>query len=108
MSVSTTALNLLTGGSRVLMPRQRTLQATLDWSYELLSDAEQRLFRLLSVFLGGFTLEAAEAVCPQWKNPPNCADIAVLDGLTNLVDKSLVLWDERSDQSRTLSAPRAR
>src|SRR5205823_14887198 len=54
---------LLTGGSRTVLPRQQTLQATLDWSYDLLSEAERALLRGLSVFVGGFTLEAAEAVC---------------------------------------------
>src|SRR5205823_4300776 len=54
---------LLTGGSRVAVPRQQTLHATLDWSYDLLADPERRLFNRLSVFAGGWTLEAAEAVC---------------------------------------------
>ncbi|MGH3146160.1 MAG: ATP-binding protein, partial [Rubrobacter sp.] len=54
---------LLTGGSRVGVPRQRTLRAAVDWSHELLSGRERVLFRRLSVFSGGFTLEAAEAVC---------------------------------------------
>ena len=54
---------LLTGGSRTALPRQQTLQATVDWSYGLLSAAEQTLFHRLAVFSGGFSLEAAEAVC---------------------------------------------
>src|SRR5207249_1309780 len=54
---------LLTGGSRTALPRQQTLQALIDWSYELLSLSEQALLRRLSVFAGGWTLEAAEAVC---------------------------------------------
>ena len=72
-------LPLLTGGSRDLPERQRTLRATIEWSYELLSDAEQRLFTRLAVFRGGCTLEAAEKVCD-----------ADLDTLHSLVDKSLV------------------
>src|SRR5207244_1028055 len=54
---------LLTGGSRTALPRQQTLRALIDWSYDLLSESEQSLLRRLSVFAGGWTLEAAEAVC---------------------------------------------
>src|SRR4029077_21077644 len=54
---------LLTGGSRTALPRQRTLRALIDWSYDLLSEPERSLLRRLSVFAGGWTLEAAEAVC---------------------------------------------
>ena len=54
---------LLTGGSRTALPRQQTLRALIDWSYDLLSEAERALLRRLSVFAGGWTLEAAEAVC---------------------------------------------
>src|SRR5204863_5915271 len=54
---------LLTGGSRTALPRQQTLRALIDWSYDLLSESEQTLLRRLSVFAGGWVLEAAEAVC---------------------------------------------
>src|SRR5207247_148663 len=54
---------LLTGGSRGALPRQQTLRGTIDWSYDLLVEEECALFRQLSVFAGGFTLEAAESVC---------------------------------------------
>ena len=54
---------LLTGGSRTALPRQQTLRALIDWSYDLLSDPEKTLLRRLAVFAGGWTLEAAEAVC---------------------------------------------
>jgi non-specific serine/threonine protein kinase len=57
--------HLLTGGSRTALPRQRTLRATMDWSYDLLPQAEQALLRHLSVFAGGWTLEAAEAICQE-------------------------------------------
>ena len=78
---------LLTGGSRSALPRQQTLQATLDWSYALLSQPERTLFNRLSVFAGGWTLDAAEAVATgEW-----IETAAVLDLLTQLVDKSLVL-----------------
>jgi predicted ATPase len=56
-------LQLLTGGSRDLPQRQQTLRAAMDWSYDLLSAAEQKLFRRLSVFVGGCNLEGVEAVC---------------------------------------------
>jgi predicted ATPase/class 3 adenylate cyclase len=83
---------LLTGGSRTALPRQQTLRALIDWSYKLLSDEEQTAFRHLSVFVGGWSLEAAEYVC----NNPN-----MLDLLTHLVDKSLVAVDlERGEESR--------
>ena len=85
---------LLTGGSRTALPRQQTLRATLDWSYELLSPPEQRLLRRLAIFAGGWTLEAAEAVC----SGDGLAAEDVLDLLGRLVAKSLVgLEDERTD-----------
>lgn len=79
------SMNLLTGGARDLPVRQQTLRGTVDWSYSLLSPAEQSLFRRLSVFVGGCTLEAAEAVCD------TRADLGVnmLDGMASMVDKSL-------------------
>ncbi|HZO89052.1 MAG TPA: tetratricopeptide repeat protein, partial [Chthonomonadaceae bacterium] len=80
---------LLTGGSRTALPRQQTLRALIDWSYDLLSEAERTLLRRLSVFVGGWTLEAAEAVCSGEGIEP----WEVLDLLTQLVDKSLVLVD---------------
>jgi predicted ATPase len=84
---------LLTGGSRTALPRQQTLRATLDWSYELLSDPERRLFCCLSVFAGGWTLEAAEAVCAGQAIQPE----DVVELLTRLVRKSLVAAEEGRD-----------
>jgi predicted ATPase len=81
---------LLTGGDRVLLERQQTLRALVAWSYDLLPDAEQLFFNRLGVFVGGFELAAAEAVCG---TDPLVAD-DVLDLLTSLVDKSLVMVDE--------------
>lgn len=81
------SLGLLTAGSRTTDLRHRTLRATLDWSHELLSEDEQALFRCLSVFAGGFTLSAAEAVCAG----DDMERGKVLDLLAQLVDKSLVL-----------------
>lgn len=77
---------LLTGGSRTALPRQQTLRALIDWSFELLSEQERILLRRLSVFAGGRTLQAVEAVCSDEK----LQDWEVIDILTTLVDKSLV------------------
>jgi len=82
---------LLTGGSRVALPRQQTLRALIDWSYDLLSEAERALLRRLSVFAGGWTFEAADAVC---------AELDVLGLLEQLINKSLVVTEENQGQSR--------
>src|SRR5438094_6811639 len=85
---------LLTGGSRTALPRQQTLRAAVDWSYDLLSEPERVLLHRLSVFAGGWTLEAAEAVC----RGDGLEDFGVLDLLCQLVDKSLVLADEQDGE----------
>jgi tetratricopeptide (TPR) repeat protein len=77
---------LLVGGSRNAAPRQQTLEATLTWSYELLSPEERRLFEQLAVFSGGWELEAAELICTDETSAPR----DVLNGLDRLVDRSLV------------------
>ena len=88
---------LLTGGGRVLLARQQTLRALVDWSYELLNDDEQRVFSRLAVFAAGFDLDAAEQVCGADPLSPD----DVLDLLSSLVDKSLVsMDDERDDGTR--------
>ncbi|GAA1969467.1 AfsR/SARP family transcriptional regulator [Kitasatospora viridis] len=79
---------LLTGGSRVLLPRQQTLRAVVDWSWELLDDRERAVLRRLSVFAGGWTLEAAEQVCADG-SLVRAGQVAEL--LASLVDKSLVV-----------------
>jgi predicted ATPase/DNA-binding winged helix-turn-helix (wHTH) protein len=90
-------LRLLTGGARDLPARQQTLRAAMDWSYDLLSAAEQRLFRRLSVFVGGCNLEGAEAVC----DTKGDLDLDLLDGMASMVDKSLVQQSEPAkDESR--------
>jgi predicted ATPase/class 3 adenylate cyclase len=87
---------LLTGGSRNAVPRQQTLQATVDWSFGLLTAQEQQTLVRLSVFAGGFELEAAETVCATEK--VDAWDVADLVG--SLVDKSLVLADHRPGSVR--------
>jgi predicted ATPase len=84
---------LLTGGSRTALPHQQTLRATLDWSYDLLSDPERCLLSRLSVFAGGWTLQAAEAVC----RGDGIGEQDVLHVLMRLVRKSLVIAEEGRD-----------
>ena len=87
---------LLTGASKTALPRHQTLRATIQWSYDQLSPAEQRLFHLLSVFAGGWTLESAARVSGE-----DADEFEVLDLLSHLVDKSLVLVDrERGNELR--------
>src|SRR5207248_8754746 len=87
-------LELLTGGALSSPARHRTLRAAIDGSYDLLEPRERALFRRLAVFAGGCTLEAAEAVC----NAAGDLDSDVLDGLTSLVDKSLLGQETQPDQ----------
>ena len=81
---------LLTQGSRAALPRQQTLRALIDWSYDLLTPSEQSLLQRLAVFNGGWTLEAAAAVCA---GPGSPNMMAIVDGLASLVEKSLVQAD---------------
>jgi predicted ATPase/class 3 adenylate cyclase len=87
---------LLTGGSRTALPRHRTLRSLIDWSYDLLNDPEKILLQRLSVFAGGWTLEAAELVCAG----DGVQDGDVLDLLTSLCDKSLVLVEQNDGNYR--------
>jgi len=82
---------LLIGGSRTALPRQQTLRALIDWSYDLLSDDEKRLLQFASVFVGGWTLGALEYVA----NDPNTIEL-----LEQLVNKSLVVTEERESENR--------
>jgi tetratricopeptide (TPR) repeat protein len=84
-------LKLLTGGARDLDERLRTLRAAIDWSYDLLSEEEQALFRRLAVFAGGRSLEAIEAVC----SPDG--DLDAFEGVSSLVDKSLLRQEETDE-----------
>ncbi len=90
----TNAFRLLTGGSRTTLPRQQTLRALMDWSYNLLSEAERALLRRLSVFSGGWTLEAAEAIGADKDAAGAIQPDEVLDILTQLVNKSLVVAEQ--------------
>jgi predicted ATPase/class 3 adenylate cyclase len=89
---------MLTGGSRTALPRQQTLRATIDWSYDLLNSREQLLLQRLSVFAGGWTLEAAERIC----SDDPIAEWEVFDFLSSLVDKSLVAAKHSDDSIRYL------
>jgi len=87
---------LLTGGARGALPRLQTLRGSVDWSHALLDEPERGLLRRLGVFQGGFTLDACEAVCADG----DLDRYAILDLLTSLVDKSLVLVEERGTLGR--------
>lgn len=87
---------LLTGGGRTVVARQQTLRALIDWSYDLLNETERLLLRRLSVFVHGWTLEAAEDVC----SGGGIEREAVLDLLAHLVDKSLAVMHERGGAAR--------
>lgn len=95
---------LLSEGSRTALPHQQTLQATMDWSFNLLSEQEQALLRRLSVFSGGFTLEAAESVCADvpasHRRGVAVGREGVLRLLTHLIDKSLVKAEEQGAEMR--------
>jgi predicted ATPase/DNA-binding SARP family transcriptional activator/DNA-binding CsgD family transcriptional regulator len=86
-------LKLLTGGSREFSERQRTLRSTIEWSYELLDEDEKALFGRLSVFSGGRTLEAIEAICDAGGDLP----VDAFEGISSLVDKSLLRQEEGPD-----------
>jgi predicted ATPase len=87
---------LLTGGPRTALPRQQTLRSLIDWSYDLLLDPEKVVLQRLSVFAGGWTLEAAERICAGDQGE----DGQVLDLLSSLIDKSLVTVDESDGRVR--------
>jgi predicted ATPase/transcriptional regulator with XRE-family HTH domain len=88
-------LPLLTDGAHDLPAHQQSMRETIGWSYELLADDEQQLFRQLSVFVGGFTLEAAEAIAAPPEDPR-----PVLNGLTSLINSSLAHAEARDDEAR--------
>jgi predicted ATPase/DNA-binding CsgD family transcriptional regulator len=87
---------LLVRGSRGVVARQQTLAASIDWSHDLLDETDQVVFRRLAAFSGGFTLDAARAVC----GAAPVGEVEVLVALGRLVDKSLVVMEERDDEAR--------
>jgi tetratricopeptide (TPR) repeat protein len=87
---------LLTGGSRTALPRQQTLRALVDWSYDLLTNKQKSALQAVSVFMGGWTLEAADAVCTD----DQTETWEVFDLLTALADKSLVVVEQEGGNSR--------
>lgn len=87
---------LLTGGHRMALPRHQTLRATLDWSYELLSEWEQQLLCRLSIFGAGFGLDAAVAIVSDTGRPTS----AVIEGVSNLISKSLIALDSAGSPGR--------
>lgn len=87
---------VLTGGSRSALPRQKTLGALIDWSYDLLTPQEQTLFTRLGIFAGGPTLDAPTAVC----TGDGIEELDVLDLLASLTDKSLVVADTAGENER--------
>lgn len=89
-------LKLLTRGARDLPDRQQTLRSAIAWGYDLLSPEEQRLFRRLCLFSGGFTLPMAQAVC----DPEGEMDVDLLDRLASLVDKSFLRHEQSDSESR--------
>jgi predicted ATPase/class 3 adenylate cyclase len=96
---------VLTGGSRTVLPRQQTMRALIDWSYDLLSEQEQRLFRRIAIFVGGWTLNAAETVTGDEKWDA----LDIIDLTSSLVEKSLVVAeaDEGRTRYRLLESTRA-
>jgi predicted ATPase/class 3 adenylate cyclase len=94
---------VLTGGSRTALPRQQTMRALIDWSHDLLSEPEQRLFRRLAIFAGGWMLDAAEAVCTD----DTLDALDVTDLLSSLVDKSLVVAEAENARYGLLESTRA-
>jgi predicted ATPase/DNA-binding CsgD family transcriptional regulator len=105
-------LALLSAGPRDLPPRHQTMRAAVSWSYDLLTPNEQALFRRLAVFAGGFTLEAAEAVCAgtgdrgQGSEERASSDPSLLDGIASLIDQSLVQAVDPADGQIDPDAPR--
>ncbi|MBL8006231.1 MAG: tetratricopeptide repeat protein [Ignavibacteria bacterium] len=94
---------LLTGGRRTALPRQQTLKALIDWSYDLLSDIEKTLWNRLSVFSGGWTLEAAEIICSDDK----IDESDILGLLDNLTEKSVTIYYEEKERYGMLETMRS-
>ena len=87
---------LLTGGNRTALPRQQTLRALIDWSYDLLTEKEKILFQRLSVFSGGWSLEAAEKIC----SDDEISEFEIIDLISELTDKSIIISKEKEGVTR--------
>ncbi len=98
----TDRFTLLKGGDRTALPRQQTLRATIDWSYDLLAPPERALLQRLSVFAGGFALDGAEAIGAGG----DISSAEVLDALDHLIDKSLVAFDAQNERYKLLETVR--
>ncbi|HLO28385.1 MAG TPA: LuxR C-terminal-related transcriptional regulator, partial [Anaerolineales bacterium] len=98
--------NLLTAGSRTALPRHQTLRAAIDWSYNLLSEPERALLRRLSVFAGGCTLDAVEQVCTNEAGREGILSGQILELLSHLVDKSVVIAQIDVERYRMLETIR--
>ena len=96
------SFKLLTGGIRTALPRQQTLKALIDWSYDLLSENEKLLLVRLSVFNGNWSLEAAEEICSDGK----ISDTEILDLMSQLVEKSVIIYDDISERYKMLETIR--
>jgi predicted ATPase len=102
------SLRILTHGPRDAPARHRTLRSAMDWSYDLLNENEQKLFQTLSVFAGGFTFIAAETVCCSQEIDSGSQSVEdlgmdVMDGISSLLDKSLLRQDEGKDEELRFS-----
>ncbi len=97
---------LLTNGPRTALSRQRTLEAAIKWSFDLLSEEDRAMLSALSVFVGGWTLEAAEAVCEERKGEKEKRrkgeeeNQSTMNGLARLVDRSLAIYEQEGGQAR--------
>jgi predicted ATPase/class 3 adenylate cyclase len=96
------SFKLLTGGVRTALPRQQTLKALIDWSYDLLSENEKLLLARLSVFNGSWSLEAAERICSDGK----ISDTEILDLMSQLAEKSVIIYDEINERYKMLETIR--
>jgi predicted ATPase/class 3 adenylate cyclase/TolA-binding protein len=92
--------NLLSAGKRTALPRQQTLRALIDWSYDLLSEKEKKLWSRLSVFNGGWDLESAEDIC----SDESIAKGEILDLMSQLAEKSIIIYDEENERYRILES----
>lgn len=96
------SFRLLTGGLRTALPRQQTLKNLIDWSYNLLSDAEKLLFARLSVFSGSWSQEAAEDIC----SDENVSDVDIFEQMCQLAEKSVIIYDDNSGRYKMLETIR--